>query len=62
MKLGVHGRVLDLCKPIQRKYDIAVSIILGRNLDAIIVDDQKTAIECIQVWWDRNIIYYISYV
>jgi len=52
---GVHGRVLDLCKPIQRKYDIAVSIILGRNLDAIIVDDQKTAIECIQYLKEKRI-------
>ncbi|ORY58944.1 hypothetical protein LY90DRAFT_506096 [Neocallimastix californiae] len=52
---GVHGRVLDLCKPIQRKYDIAVSIILGRNLDAIVVDDNKTAIECIQYLKEKRI-------
>jgi len=52
---GVHGRVLDLCKPIQRKYDVAVSIILGRNLDAIVVDDNKTAIECIQYLKEKRI-------
>jgi structural maintenance of chromosome 1 len=46
---GVHGRMLDLCKPGQRKYDLAVQIILGKNLDAVIVDSEKTAIECIQV-------------
>jgi len=46
---GVHGRLLDLFTPSQRKYAIPVSIILGRNMDAIIVDHQKTAIECIQV-------------
>ncbi|KAI9139793.1 hypothetical protein BKA69DRAFT_607804 [Paraphysoderma sedebokerense] len=45
---GVHGRLIDLCKPHQRKYDNAVSIILGKNIDAIVVDHQKTAIECIQ--------------
>ncbi|KAJ3134598.1 Structural maintenance of chromosomes protein 1 [Geranomyces variabilis] len=45
---GVHGRMLDLCKPTQRKYQLAVSIILGRNMDAIVVDTEKIAIECIQ--------------
>ncbi|CAG8505933.1 15264_t:CDS:10 [Funneliformis mosseae] len=45
---GVHGRLLDLFTPSQRKYAVPVSIILGRNMDAIIVDQQKTAIECIQ--------------
>ncbi|KAF9903578.1 Structural maintenance of chromosomes protein 1 [Linnemannia zychae] len=46
---GVRGRVSDLCKPTQRKYDSAISVILGRHLDAIIVDREKTAIECIQL-------------
>ncbi|KAG0031501.1 Structural maintenance of chromosomes protein 1 [Podila clonocystis] len=46
---GVYGRVTDLCKPTQRKYDAAISVILGRHMDAIIVDRQKTAIDCIQL-------------
>ncbi|KAF8983388.1 Structural maintenance of chromosomes protein 1 [Entomortierella lignicola] len=46
---GVHGRVTDLCKPTQRKYDAAISVILGRHLDAIVVDREKTAIDCIQL-------------
>ncbi|KAG8989876.1 Structural maintenance of chromosomes protein 1, partial [Tulasnella sp. 427] len=33
---GVRGRVVDLCKPTQRKYETAVSVILGRNIDAIV--------------------------
>ncbi len=40
--------MIDLCKPTQRKYETAVSVILGRNLDAIVVDKEKTAIECIK--------------
>ncbi|KAI9209027.1 RecF/RecN/SMC [Polychytrium aggregatum] len=51
---GVHGRVVDLCKPTQRKYDVAASIILGRNIDAVIVDDEKTAIECIKYLKDQR--------
>ncbi|KAF9233408.1 hypothetical protein BU15DRAFT_90371 [Melanogaster broomeanus] len=45
---GVRGRVVDLCKPTQRKYETAVSVILGRNIDAVVVDEEKTAIECIE--------------
>ncbi|KAJ8583111.1 hypothetical protein M405DRAFT_937413, partial [Rhizopogon salebrosus TDB-379] len=44
---GVRRRVIDLCKPTQRKYETAVSGILGRNIDAAIVDEEKTTIECI---------------
>ena len=47
--LGVRGRIVDLCKPIQRKYETAVSVVLGRNIDAIVVDEEKTAIDCIEV-------------
>ncbi|KAJ1665039.1 Structural maintenance of chromosomes protein 1 [Coemansia sp. RSA 1813] len=44
---GVHGRLAELCKPTQRKYDVAIATVLGRHLDAIVVDNQSTAIECI---------------
>lgn len=46
---GVRGRVVDLCKPTQRKYELAVSTVLGRNIDAVVVDEEKTAIDCIEV-------------
>ncbi|KAG6902949.1 hypothetical protein C0995_009341 [Termitomyces sp. Mi166 len=45
---GVRGRVVDLCKPIARKYETAMSVVLGRNIDAIVVDEEKTAIDCIE--------------
>lgn len=45
---GVRGRVSDLCKPIEKRFQIAVSTVLGRNFDAIVVENEKTAIECIQ--------------
>lgn len=46
---GVRGRVVDLCKPTQRKYETAISVILGRNIDAVVVDEERTAIDCIEV-------------
>lgn len=45
---GVKGRVSELCKPTEKRYGTAVSTMLGRNFDAVIVDNEKTAIDCIQ--------------
>ncbi|KAI0290144.1 hypothetical protein BC826DRAFT_1106624 [Russula brevipes] len=45
---GVRGRLVDLCKPTQRKYETAISVILGRNIDAVVVDEERTAIDCIE--------------
>ncbi|KAF2271090.1 putative cohesin complex subunit [Lojkania enalia] len=51
----VHGRYRDLCHPKQRKYDTAVSTLLGWHLDAIIVDTDTTARECIQYLKDQKL-------
>ena len=45
----MRGRLVDLCKPTQRKYESAISVILGRNIDAVVVDEERTAIDCIEV-------------
>lgn len=45
---GVKGRVSELCKPTEKRYGTAVSTVLGRNFDAVIVENEKTAIDCIQ--------------
>ena len=45
---GVHGRLLDLCKPTQRKYELAIATALGRNAEAVVVNHEKTAVECIE--------------
>jgi len=45
---GFHGRLIDLCRPTNRRYDQALSTVLGRHMDAIVVDTEKTAIDCIQ--------------
>ncbi|KAI9737186.1 MAG: Structural maintenance of chromosomes protein 1 [Cirrosporium novae-zelandiae] len=51
---GVKGRVSELCKPRQKKYSEAVSVVLGRNIDAIVVDNEKTAKDCIQHLRDQR--------
>ncbi|KAA1102177.1 Structural maintenance of chromosomes protein 1 [Puccinia graminis f. sp. tritici] len=44
-EVRVSGRLQDLCSPVARKHDVAIRIVLGRNLNAVVVDSQKTAFE-----------------
>jgi structural maintenance of chromosome 1 len=43
----VRGRVADLCRPLQRRYEEAISVIFGKLGEAIVVDDERAASECI---------------
>ncbi|KAL8733795.1 MAG: hypothetical protein Q9181_003443 [Wetmoreana brouardii] len=51
---GVKGRVSELCKPIEKRYGVAVSTVFGRNFDAVIVENEKTAVDCIQYLRDQR--------
>lgn len=51
---GVKGRVSELCHPKQKKYGEAVSTVLGRHFNAVVVDNEKTAKECIQHLRDQR--------
>eukprot|EP00658_Telonema_sp_P-2_P041727 TRINITY_DN29875_c0_g1_i1.p1 TRINITY_DN29875_c0_g1~~TRINITY_DN29875_c0_g1_i1.p1 ORF type:complete len:779 (-),score=249.77 TRINITY_DN29875_c0_g1_i1:438-2774(-) len=44
---GVHGRLFDLCNIVDRKYNVAATITLGKYMDAVVVDNDTTAISCI---------------
>jgi len=46
---GVHGRMTDLCRPTQKKYNLAVTVAMGKLMDAVVVEDEKTGKECIKV-------------
>ena len=52
---GVHGRVTDLLKVTQRKYNLAVITVLGRDADAIVVDDAAVAKECVQYLKEQRV-------
>ncbi|KAI8377051.1 hypothetical protein EDC96DRAFT_250036 [Choanephora cucurbitarum] len=52
---NVHGKLSDLCRPTQRKYDTAVATVLGRNMDAIVVENEQTAADCIQYMREQHI-------
>ncbi|RFU31790.1 hypothetical protein B7463_g4552, partial [Scytalidium lignicola] len=51
---GVRGRVGELCKPKQKKFDEAVITALGRDFDSVIVDTEKTGAECVQYLKDQR--------
>lgn len=52
---AVYGRLSDLCKPKQKKYELAVSTILAKHLDSIVVDTNDTSRECIEFLRERRI-------
>lgn len=52
---GVHGKLIDLCRPIQKKYSQAVTVTAGKHMDAIVVDTKQTASDCIRYLKDQRI-------
>lgn len=44
----IRGKIVDLCQPIQKKYEVALSYVLGKNLEAIVVETEKVAIDAIR--------------
>lgn len=51
---GVKGRVGDLCKPKQKKFDEAVIVALGRDFESVVVDTERTGLECVQYLKDQR--------
>lgn len=45
---GVHGRLVDLCKPTQRRFNMAITVAAGRDMDGIVVDTRETGVECMK--------------
>lgn len=50
---GVHDRLLNLCKPIHKRYNMAVTKVMGKSMEAIVVDTEKTGRQCIQYLKDQ---------
>jgi len=45
---GVKGRLVKLCQPTMKRYDLAVTVAGGKDMDAVVVDTKQTAFDCIQ--------------
>ncbi|XP_017140852.1 structural maintenance of chromosomes protein 1A [Drosophila miranda] len=46
---GVYDRMINMCQPTHKRYNVAVTKVLGKFMEAIIVDSEKTARHCIQI-------------
>uniref|UniRef100_UPI00358FC219 structural maintenance of chromosomes protein 1A-like n=1 Tax=Myxine glutinosa TaxID=7769 RepID=UPI00358FC219 len=44
---SVYGWLVDLCEPINRKYQLALTKALGKHMVSIVVESQKVARDCI---------------
>ncbi|MGH0163898.1 UNVERIFIED_CONTAM: hypothetical protein FKN15_046286 [Acipenser sinensis] len=51
---AVFGRLFDLCHPIHKKYQLAVTKVFGRYMNAIVVTTEKTARDCIRFLKDER--------
>ena len=51
---GVHGRMTNLFRPSQKKYNVAVTVAMGKFMDAVVVEDDNTGKECIKVLFREN--------
>ncbi|CAG8983505.1 hypothetical protein HYALB_00004306 [Hymenoscyphus albidus] len=51
---GVRGRIGELCKPKQKKFDEAVITALGRDFDSVVVDTEKIGSECVNYLKDQH--------
>ncbi|XP_034248199.1 structural maintenance of chromosomes protein 1A-like [Thrips palmi] len=45
---GVYDRLKYLCEPVNRRYSIALTRVMGKHMNAIVVDKERTARLCIQ--------------
>lgn len=45
---GVHGKVLDLIVPTQKKYELSVGVLLSSYDLAVVVDSESVALDCLR--------------
>jgi len=50
---GVYDRMINMCTPIHKRYNVAITKVLGKFMEAIVVDTEKTARQCVQYLKDQ---------
>ncbi|EPR80111.1 SMC protein [Spraguea lophii 42_110] len=51
---GIKGRFIDLIEPTQKKYEIALSVLMGANDQSVIVENENTAFKAISYLKDKK--------
>jgi hypothetical protein len=44
---GVHGRVSELVRVTNRKYNLAMAVVMQRDLDSVVVDNRAAGFACV---------------
>ena len=58
---GVKGRLVDLCRPSQNRYNLAVTVAAGKDMDAVVCDTKQTAFDCIKYLRGESTAYPLMY-
>lgn len=45
---GVFDRMINMCQPSHKRYNVAITKVLGKYMEAIVVDTEQTAHQCIK--------------
>ncbi|CAG9764910.1 unnamed protein product [Ceutorhynchus assimilis] len=45
---GVFDRMINMCQPIHKRYNVAITKVLGKYMEAIVVDNEHTGRQCIK--------------
>jgi structural maintenance of chromosome 1 len=43
-----YDRMINMCQPIHKRYNVAITKVLGKFMEAIVVDSEHTARQCIK--------------
>ena len=52
---GLRGKLTDLCRPRQKKYNRAVAVALGSHMDSLVVDTEQCGFDCIRYLREQRI-------
>ncbi|XP_045462498.1 structural maintenance of chromosomes protein 1A [Harmonia axyridis] len=45
---GVYDRMINICHPIHKRYNVPITKVMGKYMEAIVVDTEHTARQCIK--------------
>lgn len=51
---GVYGRVTELANATSKRYNIALAVLLAKDMDSVVVKDEAVAKDCIKLLKDRK--------
>jgi structural maintenance of chromosome 1 len=52
---GVYGKLVDLCRPSQKKYSKAISVAAGKFMDAVVVENKSVAADCVRYMKEHRV-------